>query len=182
MGVKEIINHFDRVVEGLCPAVPALTKPLSFLNIGSRKHTQQCRGIFVDKSLKNSACITLMLLTSCATGPQVHVVSSFLVSSESLAKGKRTPATTFTLEDVVRFYVDIRWDDATKDLGLYHVTFKWSQDSKVLSSAIRTYRFNTTPFELWTQRAASALGVGHFRVEVLVGGEVLASKEFDITS
>ena len=111
----------------------------------------------------------------------VRTVSCYLTSGESLVKGKRTPMTTFTSQDIIRFYAAVQWNDVTKQYGVHYVTYNWYSGTNLVSSARAVVNFSATPTELWTQRSASALGVGHYKAEILIQKQVIASKEFDIT-
>src|SRR5437868_2780875 len=110
------------------------------------------------------------LAIGCANHPvsQLHVEANYLTSEENFLKGLRTPLTEFSSKDVVIYFVDLRWDDATKSFGGHDVTWNWYSGSKLISTAHRGTGFNHSPIELPSSRAASSLGKGHFKAELLV--------------
>jgi hypothetical protein len=111
---------------------------------------------------------------------QLHSVSCCLTSAENYLKGKRIPVSAYTPQDVVRLYVSVRWDDPTKDAGVHDINYNWYLGDKLVSTYYRRALFVRSPAELHTTRAASDLGSGHFKVEILIDKNVVGSKEFDI--
>lgn len=125
------------------------------------------------------ACFAIV---GCASQPvQVSSVNKILTSAESLKYGKKSPADNFKLQDEIVFYVYVKWEDPAQKYGRHPVVWNWYLDGKLVSRGSKDVNFDKTPKELWTHRSASALGLGHFRVETLVDGKEVGSTEFDIT-
>ena len=123
-----------------------------------------------------------LLLAGCADHPisQLHVVSNFLTSEENVVKGIRTPMTAFTSKDVIVYFIDFQWDDATRGFGGHEVKYNWYAGDKLISTGHHGQGFDHAPLELWGRRSASSLGTGHFKVDAFVDDTLVASKEFDI--
>jgi len=128
------------------------------------------------------ATICSVVLTTACTPIKIELASSFTTSNKNLAIGKRTVTTQFKSDDTINFYSDFKWEDLSKPAGRKIVVWNWySENGKLVSTAKRNYYFNEPPFELRSSRAASALGLGKFKVEIVVDEQVMASQEFEIS-
>ena len=94
--------------------------------------------------------------------------------------GKLVPMDKFTTEDIIRFYSSFSWDDVTKPGGAHVVAWNWYKEGALVSTDTKNFKFRHAPYQLWTTRAASALGVGQYRIDVLIDGEVKSSITFEI--
>ena len=121
-----------------------------------------------------------LLLVSLGCAVPVRAVHSYCTTQESLNRGKRAVRDSFGLEDVIRYYVDLQWDDVSKSAGRHEVEWNWYAGGRLVSSNSKVMHMNVAPFEVWTTRAASALGTGAFRVETKVDGLVVATHSFII--
>ena len=109
-----------------------------------------------------------------------HMVAAVLTSAANLAAGKRLPVKSFSAEDFVVALVDFQWDDPKSGAGVHKVTWRWYKDGKLLSENEAPMNFQTTPWTTKVQRAAGALGAGHFTVTTFVDGAPASSSDFDI--
>ncbi len=126
------------------------------------------------------AGLALLLLGAGCT-PTLHYAEPRLTSGANLSQGKRLPAQTFDLDDRVVMLVDVTWPDPTADGGLHDCQWRWYRGGQLVSQTpVRQIRFARTPVTLHTARPAAALGVGHYTVETLVDGAVVATSRFDI--
>jgi len=112
----------------------------------------------------------------------IRVVSHFLTSGESLSHAKRIPMKSFSSQDYVVFFVSLQWDPTRTSLGKHSVTWNWYVDGKLISTDTKPLEFHHPPYDLWSRRAASALGTGSFKVEVLLDRRFLAGNNFTIHS
>jgi hypothetical protein len=110
----------------------------------------------------------------------VHPVSCCLTSAENYLKGKRIPVATFTSQDFIRLYVTVGWDDPSKGAGVHDIVYNWYKGDKLVSTFNRQAELVRTPADLHSTRAASDLGTGHFKAEILVDKMVMGSQAFDI--
>jgi hypothetical protein len=111
-----------------------------------------------------------------------HVTGSVLTSAANLQQGKRVPVQAFTSQDFVNVLVDFQWDAVGQNAGSHDVQWLWYHDDKLVSKVEKNLLFKNTPYTLRSSRAAATLGVGHFKVEVLVDGTLASSSAFDITA
>ena len=126
-----------------------------------------------------AAMAVLFLDAGCA--PPLHYSEPRLTSGANLSQGKRRPAQTFDLNDQVVMLVDVTWPDPTAEGGLHDCQWRWYREAQLVSlTPVRPIRFVRTPTTLRTARPAAALGVGHYTVETVVDGTVVATSGFDI--
>jgi hypothetical protein len=128
----------------------------------------------------NVATVPATYRSSAQAAQEIHALSCCLTSGENVMKGKRIPMATFTSQDVIRLYVGVRWDDPTKGAGIHDINYNWYAGDKLVSTFYRRADFVRTPAELHSTRAASDLGTGHFKAEILIDKKSVGSKEFDI--
>lgn len=106
-----------------------------------------------------------------------------LMSGAQAAQGRRGNADVFHLNDRIIQVVDFTWPDATEDAGVHVCEWKWFRDGQLVSdSHERHIRFARTPFTLRAVRPAAPFGVGHYSVETLVDGSVVATSAFTIVA
>jgi hypothetical protein len=119
-----------------------------------------------------------LLFAADTTG--LRVVSHFVTSGESLTHAKRTPMRIFTSQDYLIFFVSLQWDPTKTSLGKHSVTWNWYAGDRLISTDTKPLEFHHPPYDLWSKRAASALGTGSFRVEARLDGRFLAGNTFTI--
>jgi hypothetical protein len=98
-------------------------------------------------------------------------------------RGHRTTLPTFAPQDVIIFDVEVPVDDPVKKLDMRNVVVRWYAGSSFISDPSNeqySLSFDGTNNKLHLQRKASTLGIGHFKVIVLIEGEEVASQEFDV--
>ena len=120
-----------------------------------------------------------MGLQGCVSG--IRATNSGVTTLPNYLSGNLVPMSTFSTADVIRFYVSVTWDDVTQEAGFRDVIWNWYKDGKVVGHLEnqRGY-FKGAPNTRFATQPASALGVGHFRVECLVDDKPIAAAEFDI--
>jgi hypothetical protein len=131
------------------------------------------------------ACAALFALSGCVSN--IRSAGSVLTTRQSLEMGQLVPQSTFTLQDVIAFHVDITWDPVTLDAGSEDIQWNWYKDGKLVAH-YENYRayLKGAPNGRTKLQSASSLGVGHFKVECLISsnsltsGRPIASAEFDI--
>ncbi len=113
--------------------------------------------------------------------PPLQYSAARLTSGASLSQGKRLPVQRFDLNDRIIMLVDVSWPDPTADGGLHQCEWRWYREGRLVSQTpARTLRFLRTPVTLHTSRPAATLGAGHFTVDTLVDGAVVATSRFDV--
>jgi hypothetical protein len=127
-----------------------------------------------------SSIVPVAVGTYSSVTQEIHPLNCCVTSGENLMKGKLIPVASFTSQDVIRFYVSVRWDDPTKGAGIHDINYNWYAGDKLVSTFYRRANFIRTPAEMHSTRAAADLGTGHFKAEILIDKKVVGSKEFDI--
>ena len=132
------------------------------------------------RSLSRAAPLLAALCGAC--GPTIAVSGPTLVSGVDRARGKRIASDSFRLDDRITQFVDFTWADPRQDGGVHECEWRWYRDGALVSDTPeRRLDFRSTPFTLVTARAAASLGVGHYTVDTLVDGKVVATSAFAIT-
>jgi hypothetical protein len=123
--------------------------------------------------------LTLVGFSGCAS--PFRSAGSVLTTKGNWAMGNLVEQKTFSLQDIICFQVDITWDDINRE---YWADMEWNcYDEKgklVAHHENDRAPLKGAPNSRHLLQPAADLGVGHFRVECLADGEVLASQEFDI--
>ncbi len=127
------------------------------------------------------AALTSTLVFAQNNLPTPHVSGSMVTSGASLALGQRIPVESFTAQDFVISIVDVQWAPVTSQAGSHMIEHRWLRDGVLVSDNTTLRWFNRTPLELTSKRAAAALGTGHFTVQTLMDGNVVATADIDIT-
>jgi hypothetical protein len=152
----------------------SLGKPVNHSNRKDNMRKRTCAQHMVAWAL-------LGMLVSCATtGTTPRVTNTVLTKTADLVTARRVPTAVFSPEDSVVCYVYFQWDDATKEAGHHAVEWRWYQDDRLVSRSQKRLHFKRTPYTIWTQRSAGALGAGHFSVATVVDGAVVSTSNFEI--
>jgi hypothetical protein len=115
----------------------------------------------------------------CATG--FRAANSGVTTLPNFLNGNLEPMTTFSMRDVIRFYVNVTWDNITVEGGQHDVIWNWYKDGKLVGHLENTRGyFHGAPNTRFATQPASGLGIGHFKVECLIDDNQIAAAEFDI--
>lgn len=134
----------------------------------------------IGRSLLPAAMAAFLFCAGCS--PDMKA-APLLTSGTSLSQGKREPVQAFHLDDRIAQLVDFTWSDASADGGVHLCEWRWFRDGQLVSeSPVKRIWFNHTPFTLHTVRPAGPLGVGHYTVQTIVDGDVVATSSFSIVS
>ena len=130
-------------------------------------------------SLVVAAFSAVLACSGCS--PMMTVSGATLTSGANMSQGKRSPAAVFHQDDTVVMLVDLTWPDPENDGGRHRCDWRWYRGDQLVSrSQTKDIDFRSTPFTLRTARAAATLGAGHFKVETMVDGVLVATSRFDI--
>ncbi len=130
--------------------------------------------------------IGLILLTAASFGFQgcattFRAANSGVTTLRNFQLGNLTPRTTFSMADIIRFYVNVTWDDVTQEPGWQDVTWNWYKDGKLVGHRENDMAyFKGAPNTRFATQPAAGLGTGHFKVECLINDKQIAAAEFDI--
>ena len=116
-----------------------------------------------------------LVLAGCA-GQPLTVVRSLTMTEPNFELGELTPQAHFSMKDIIRVETFLSWPDPGDGDGLHDVEWDWYR-SGILVSRTRRYnlQFDSTPYGLWTRRAAVGLGPGDYRVDTLVDDRLVVS-------
>ena len=118
-----------------------------------------------------------------ACSPAMTVSSPTLMSGAEISAGRRGVADRFHLNDRIIQIVDFTWADPQQDGGIHVCEWRWYRDGTLVSDTPeRRLDFVRTPFTIHTARPAAPLGIGHYTVDTLVDGKVVATSAFTITA
>ena len=124
-------------------------------------------------------CAVAIGLQGCVSG--IRAANSGVTTLPNYLSGNLVPMATFSTTDIIRFYVSITWDNVNQEAGTRDVAWNWYKDGQLVGHRENERAYlKSAPNTRFATQPASALGTGHFRVECLIGGERIASAEFDI--
>jgi hypothetical protein len=131
--------------------------------------------------LSGIAAASLFCLSAAASAVDMpHVINIMTTNGASMATGKRLPVQSFAQSDFVVQLTDFAWDNPEDNGGAHMVEWRWYRDGQLISKTAKKLDFNSTPYTIWTRRAASTLGAGHIRIEAVVDGSVVAESDVEI--
>ena len=121
-----------------------------------------------------------LILVGCA-GQPLTVVRSLTMTEPNFELGELTPQAHFSMKDVIRVEAFLSWPDPSNGDVLHDVEWDWYRSGVLVSRTKRdNQRFDSTPYGLWTRRAAAGLGPGDYRVDTLVDGKPVVSNQLVI--
>jgi hypothetical protein len=132
------------------------------------------------RSIIASLVLGLGVVSTAMAVETPYLFNVMTQTGASMAAGKRVPTRHFEQSDFVIQLADFNWTPVDQGAGRHQVEWRWYHGRTLVSKTSKELDFNSTPYTIWTKRAASTLGNGHFRIETVVDGEVVANSEFDI--
>ncbi len=90
-----------------------------------------------------------------------------------------TPTRRVALKDQVVVVTHIAWPEHEEKRGLHAVRWNWYEGETRIAERAKTIDSGKTPARFSRSLAASDLGIGHYRVEVLVDGTRVDEQTFD---
>ncbi len=117
-----------------------------------------------------------VLLTACA-GPTLRY-SGVITTSDV----REVPTRKVALKDKVVIVTHVDWSEAGKQGGLHAVRWNWYEGEILIAERQRTLDFGKPPYRFSRSLPASDLGLGHYRVEVLVDGVRIDEQVFDVVA
>ena len=92
------------------------------------------------------------------------------------------PTRKVALKDRVVIVTHVAWPETDRNGGLHTVKWHWYEGETLIAERAKTLDFDKTPFRFFRSLPASDLGVGHYRVEVLVDGRRVDEQTFDVVA
>lgn len=112
------------------------------------------------------------------------IVANSVTSLANNQNGKRISMNTFQPQDTIRFYTKLQVDDLSKQVAPGDVAFNWYAGSQLITEADHdkhSVSFDGVNNTLVSDRPAVALGLGKFKVDLLIHGEQVASQDFTVS-
>lgn len=122
----------------------------------------------------------VLLLAGCAGMPveQLHLSRSMLTAETE--RFTRRDRTYFTAGDTVHLIVTLQWSNTFVSAGEHEVQWRWYLDETAFTSVDQRLTLFATPYELYGQMPASALGPGPHKVEVRIGERLIDTRSFEV--
>ncbi len=98
------------------------------------------------------------------------------------ARAHEVPTRRVALKDQAVVVTHVDWPEAGRNGGRHDVRWKWYEGDTLVADREKKVDFGRTPFRFSRSLAASDLGIGHYRVEVLVDGVKVDEQQFDVVA
>lgn len=95
---------------------------------------------------------------------------------------REAPMKKVALKDRVVVVTHVDWDQPDAKGGQHAVRWNWYEGDTLIAERSRTLEFSKTPYRFFRSISAADLGLGHYRVEVLVDGVKVDEQLFDIVA
>ena len=118
-------------------------------------------------------------LAACAS-PSLRYTSVITASENPAARD--VPTRKVALKDKVVVVTRVDWPEADQQGGSHAVRWVWYEGDTLIAERAKTLDFGKAPFRFVRSLPASDLGVGHYRVEVLVDGKRIDEQTFDVVT
>jgi|GEM_PF-2958263 len=127
------------------------------------------------KFLIAASCLVLAACASSALHYSGLVTAELDESHQRDAATRRVPLTDRVT--VVTNVVSTEGSDAN---GRHAVRWNWYEGQTLIAEQSKTLAFSKSPYRFSRSLAASDLGIGHYRVEVVVDGVRVDEQTFDV--
>ena len=119
------------------------------------------------------------LLAACA-GPSLHYSGAITTSEDPQARDAATKRVA--LKDRVVVVTRVNWSDPAARGGSHAVRWNWYEGETLIAERSRTIDFERNPFRFSHSLLATDLGLGRYRVEVLVDGVKVDEQTFFVVA
>jgi hypothetical protein len=126
-------------------------------------------------------CMAVLLATLAACASSSLRYSSVITSSEN-PSAREVPTKRVALKDRVVVVTHVNWSETTQKGGQHAVRWNWYEGDTLIAERAKTLDFNKSPFRFFHSLAASDLGLGHYRVVVVVDGMRVDEQTFDVVA
>jgi hypothetical protein len=126
------------------------------------------------------AVVASLVATLAACASPSYRYSGAITASEN-PDVREMPTHQVALKDRVVVVTHVDWDEGRKG-GQHTVRWNWYEGNLLIVERSRTLDFAQTPFRFFRSISAADLGLGHYRVEVLVDGVKVDEQAFDVVA
>lgn len=120
----------------------------------------------------------MLALAGCASSLRY---SSIVTGAPDEARAKEVATGRVALKDRVIVVTHVSWDEA-RGAGPHAIRWNWYEGETLIAERAKTLDFTMTPYRFTRSLPASDLGIGRYRVEVLVDGSRVDEQTFDIVA
>lgn len=132
------------------------------------------------KPLRATVVVALSIVLAACAAPSLRY-SGVITASEN-PNVREVPTKKVALKDRVVVVTHVAWPEVDRQGGLHAVRWNWYEGETLIAERQRTLDFGKTPFRFFRSLPASDLGIGHYRVEVLVDGARVDEQFFDVVA
>lgn len=118
-------------------------------------------------------------LAACAS-PSLRYSGAITASENPTIR--EVPTRKVALKDRVVVVTDVDWPEVRAKGGQHAVQWNWYEGETLIAERAKMLDFGKTPFRFFRSVLASDLGIGHYRVEVLVDGVRVDEQAFDVVA
>lgn len=119
------------------------------------------------------------VLCGCASS-SIHY--SGVITANDDPRSRDVPTRKVALKDHVVIVTHFAWAEADRTGGLHAVRWNWYEGETLIAERAKTLDFGRTPSRFSRSLPASDLGIGHYRVEVMVDGTRVDEQSFDVVA
>ncbi len=123
--------------------------------------------------------VLLALVAACA-GPSMHYSGAITTTDDPRAREAATKQVP--LKDRVVVVTRVNWSDPATKGGSHAVRWNWYEGDTLIAERSKTIDFNRSPFRFSHSLQAADLGLGRYRVEVLVDGVKVDEQTFFVVA
>jgi hypothetical protein len=148
-----------------------------------RDRTLSIRGGSMFKKLIAVGAVGLFVavLGACASTSSMRY-SGIITAAPEDTHFREVPTRRVALKDRVLIVTHVAWAETEVKGGLHAVRWNWYEGNTLIAERAKTLDFMKTPFRFSGSLPASDLGLGHYRVEVLVDGKQVQEQTFDVVA
>ena len=121
----------------------------------------------------------LALLGACASA---SIRYSGVITANEDPHVREVPTRKVALKDHVVIVTHVVWPETDRKGGLHAVRWNWYEGETLIAERAKTLDFGKTPNRFSRSLPASDLGIGSYRVEVLVDGTRVDEQTFDVVA
>jgi hypothetical protein len=126
-------------------------------------------------------CLALVAASLAACASPALRYSGAITASENPSV-REVPTRKVALKDRVVVVTHVDWPETGQKGGQHNVRWNWYEGETLIAERSRTLDFDKTPFRFFRSIGAADLGLGHYRVEVLVDGVKVDEQTFDVVA
>jgi hypothetical protein len=130
-------------------------------------------------SLFAASTLALALILSACAGPTLYYSGAIATTEDP--KARDAVANRVPLKDHVVVVTRVSWlEEGSR--GPHAVRWNWYEGDTLIAERAKTLDFARSPFRFTHSLPASDLGLGHYRVEVLVDGKKIDEQSFYVVA